>query len=208
MDLIVAACRVLANRHRLHLLQAVFTHPNSHVAALAANVGLPPDIASQQLKLLGSFHFIHARPKGRYVLHQTARPDDVSSPFLRDVLALLQRALAHKALTPCGAWQTESQQKRDYELIRTFTTYTHLRRLVILRNLAARTNCTALELGQLVHMSPAATRRHLEKLKRRGVVRSDGETTDSWRLEHQMEGVLPRDMLRIILRALQVPARV
>ena len=204
MDLIVAACRVLANRPRLHLLQALQAKPASTVSDLALAVGLPLGVVSHQLKLLGQFHFVQARPSGRYVRYRPANPAQVASPFLRNVLELVQKNLADRNSTLREVWNSRAQQKQDEELVKTFTTYTHLRRLLILRQLATRGAYTPADLARLVGMSPPAACRHLAKLQRRGVACFAGPPPHVWRLATQPGKSLQRNLLDIVSHALKV----
>ncbi|MCX7887402.1 MAG: ArsR family transcriptional regulator [Verrucomicrobiae bacterium] len=62
-------------------------------------------------------------------------------------------------------------------LVKEFTAYTHPRRLMIMRELAAKKRCKSGGLIQAVRLSPLALQRHLDKLSRRGLVVSRSEGT-------------------------------
>ena len=203
MDLIVAVCRTLASEPRLHLLRAVQSVPDSTVRDLAASTSLSPDIASQQLKLLGRFQFVRSAPRGRYVYYQPANSRDLSNVFLRDMLTFLHQVPGMRNSTPCKVWNSDEQEKWGDELIKLFTTYTHLRRLLILRHIARDGACTPADLTEYIGMSLTATSRHLAKLRRRGVVCADGKPPCVWRLNQQVEPTLRRALFKIILRALK-----
>jgi DNA-binding transcriptional ArsR family regulator len=203
MDLIVAACRALACRPRLHLLRALQARPASTVNGLAETVGLAPGLTSHQLKLLSNFHFVQAVPCGRYVRYQPAKTGNVSNAFLRETLELLHRTMGELNSTPHEVWNSGAQKEKDEELMKLFTTYTHLRRLLMLRQLAAKGACSAADLAVQVGMSAAATSRHLLKLQRRGVVRAEAPPPHMWHLVRSAAPALRRNMLDIVLRALK-----
>ena len=203
MDLIVATCRVLASRPRLQLLRALQAHPASTVNDLAALVGLPPDVASHQLKILGNFQLVQAVPRGRYVHYRLGKTTAVSHPFLRDILAFLHKTLGPHNSTPCKVWNSGAPENEAGELIKVFTTYTHLRRLLILRQLACHGASTPSDLMARVGMSPAATSRHLVKLQRRGILCAEGLPPHLWRIATQDVPVLQRRLLDVVTRALK-----
>jgi len=203
MDLIVAVSRALASRPRLHLLQALQSRPGITVNELAETVGLTPSVASYELKLLGNFHFVQAIPNGRFVHYQPAKTGHLSNIFLRETLELLHRTLGGLNSTPCEVWNSVAQKEQDEKLVKMFTTYTHLRRLLLLRQLAVKGACPAADLAAHITMSAAATSRHLAKLQRRGVVCAEGPPPHVWRLLTPAEPALRRNMLNIVLRALK-----
>lgn len=203
MDLVVAACRALANRSRLHLLRALQQHPGTTVKGLAKIVGLVPDFASQQLKLLVNYHFVQAVPRGRRVLYHPAKPLYVSNQFLRETLALVHQTMGKPILTPGETWDSESQKKADADMIKVFTTYTHLRRLLVLRYLAIKGPSSPVDLMTQVGMSRAAVHRHLTKLQRRGVLINVDSKSHLWRMATKPSAMMQRKMLGIVLRALR-----
>ena len=203
MDLIIAACRTLASRPRLHLLQSLQARPVSTVNELAATVGLAPGVTSHHLKMLGNFHFVQAVPSGRYVHYQPARTGHVANGFLRETLVLLHQTLGGLNSTHREVWNSGAQKGNDEELVKLFTTYTHLRRLLMLRQLAVKGACSAADLARHVGMSAPATSRHLLKLQRRGVVSAEGPPPHRWQLSTHAAPALRRTMLNIVLRALQ-----
>ena len=83
-----------------------------------------------------------------------------------------------------------------------FTTYTHLRRLLLLRKLAGANACTTAELSAAVGMSDLATARHLDKLLRRGVVSVTGTAPPTWRLAQGVRPALRRRLLTAVLHAI------
>jgi DNA-binding IclR family transcriptional regulator len=203
MDLIVAACRALANRVRLHLLWALHAHPGTTVKELAKAAGLTPAFTSQQLKLLGNYHFVQATPRGRRVYYHPAKPGHVSNQFLRETVTLLHQTMAQLHPTPCKVWDADHQQKADDAMFKVFTTYTHLRRLLMLRYLALNGASTPAAVMAHVGMSFAAVHRHLTKLQRRGVLQSDGPRPHLWSIATKLPAPMSRNMLAVVLRALR-----
>lgn len=153
--------------------------------------------------MLGNFHLVQAAPSGRYVHYQPARTGPVSNGFLRATLLLLQRTLNAQNSTPREVWNSGAQKEKDEELVKLFTTYTHLRRLLMLRHLAVKGSASAADLARHVGMSAAATSRHLLKLQRRGVVSAEGPAPHRWQLSTHTAPALRRTMLNIVLRALK-----
>jgi DNA-binding transcriptional ArsR family regulator len=205
MDLIIAVCRTLASRPRLHLLRALYAQPGITVNALAEAVKLPPFSASHHLKLLGSFPFIEAVPSGRQVHYRPAAADHISNNFLRDVQQLLQGVFAARQQAAAEPAQPVTHgAEQDEVLMKLFTTYTHLRRLLILRHLALNGACTAAELEQRIGMSPAAMARHLDKLLRRGLVSVAGDAPPTWDLAPLPKPGLCRSLRVVILHKLKL----
>ena len=206
MDLIVTACRALANRTRLRLLHAIYTRPLLAVRELAANIAQAPAATSQQLKLLCNFHFIEAVPQGRQVFYRPAGPEATAHRFLRDLRALLGEVMSAKELNRiplevCDKANASNEAILE-ALVKLFTTYTHLRRLLLLRQLATGTDTTVTALTERIGMSPDAVYRHLDKLRRRGVVTYQGTLPESWRVSAHRGPTCRERLLTLVLRAL------
>jgi len=58
MQLIVTTCRVLANRPRLRLVQAVFARPDATVQTLAQLLKQPVYTTSHHLHVLSGYRFL------------------------------------------------------------------------------------------------------------------------------------------------------
>jgi len=204
MDLIVAACRTLASRPRLRLLRMIHAQPDQTVQGLAANVHLAPEAASKHLKLLMALQLVTARPQGRYVHYSPIRSGVSAHRFLRGLQMFL-----HKVLCPEPSGGTPAPTALSYwepifeALVKMFTTYTHLRRLLLLRRLADRGPCTAEQLADQVRMSFDAVQRHLHKLQRRGVVKATAGTPSRWCLQSDAGTAEQQSLLKLVLHALQ-----
>ena len=204
MELIVAACRTLASRPRLRLLRALHVRPGQNVSALAAATGQHPDAVSNQLKLLCNYRFARATPSGRHVFYRPATAEATTNPFLRGLRELVDEALDVKNLirTPLKVCESElTAWDEVFEaLVKLFTTYTHLRRLLLLRQLARQGVGTAGELAERIGMSLAAAYRHLDKLQRRGVVHGDGLDPVQWRVVACKGAACQQKLLALVLR--------
>jgi predicted ArsR family transcriptional regulator len=88
-------------------------------------------------------------------------------------------------------------------LFKHVTTYTHLRRLLILRCLAKEETCAAERIRSVVGMSADATRRQLDKLQRRGIIARLPTAGDKWALVRTAQPACRRRLLAIVLRALR-----
>jgi DNA-binding transcriptional ArsR family regulator len=185
MQLIVTTCRVLASRPRLRLVQAVFAHPDATVQTLAHSVGQPVSTTSHQLHLLSGYRFLQTEPGGRQVYCQPVQTAFATQPFLRSLQELLHDLFAHADLDRtlvqvCDADIPPSWEAVFEALLKLFTAYTHLRRLLILREVARRGACSAADLVESIGMSPDATRRHVAKLRRRGLLAVADGAPESW----------------------------
>jgi DNA-binding MarR family transcriptional regulator len=207
MDLIVTACRVLANPMRLQLLRVIYTRPGLAVRELAAEIAAPPAATSQQLKRLCNFHFIEAVPSGRQVFYRPAGSGTTANQFLRDLHALVSAVMSAKEpnRTPhevCDSADA-SWDAVQAALMKLFTTYTHLRRLLLLRQLAVGKGDTAVALAERIGMSPDAAYRHLDKLRRRGVVVCSGQPPERWQVATHRGQSCRQKLLALVLRAMR-----
>jgi DNA-binding IclR family transcriptional regulator len=167
----------------LRLLHVIHTKPGQFVNALAEAVTQPPAVVSHQLKLLGDFHFVQAAPSGRRVAYHPASARTTNHPFLCGLRGLVARVM-RDAGPLRGAKSLRGQEFEAWvgSLVKLFTTYTHLRRLLILRQLVKDGTGTIAGLTERIGLSPAAAYRHLDKLCRRGIVVCDGKEPAHWRL--------------------------
>ncbi|MBM3888837.1 MAG: ArsR family transcriptional regulator [Verrucomicrobia bacterium] len=209
MDLIVAACRTLANRTRLRLLRAVFERPETTVQALAERVKLPMHAASKHLKLLRNFQFVQLTASGRYVRCSPPRAGSTSNAFLKELQELLKglwgkgdlndtlAQVCHSAPAPRQGWEDVYDA-----LVAHFTAFTHLRRLLMLRVLVQKGTCNIADLAAQVRMSQRAARRHLDKLRRRGLAAMVAGSPGAWTILRAVEPPVRRKLQGIVLRAL------
>jgi DNA-binding IscR family transcriptional regulator len=105
-------------------------------------------------------------------------------------------------------WNSAEVPKHGWDdvfnaLVAHFTIFTHLRRLLILRHLAGKRACTQDGLVAAVRMSRAATLRHMDKLRRRGVVMAIADSSGAWTLVRNAGPPVRRKLLEIVLHALR-----
>ena len=149
-------CRVLANRHRLRILQAVIRHPGQTVSQVAQTLNLRLPMASSYLRALNARGLLQAVRSGRYVYYSPS--PDPSVTGTTPLLEALKRTLA-------------SERHGIPRAFRQLTAFTHPRRLVILKVLSVSAQGSTLQqLRTATGISRAALVRHLAKLGRRGLV--------------------------------------
>ncbi len=208
MDLIVAVCRTLANRARLRLLRAIHAQPDITVQALASATALLVPEVSKHLKMLGGFHLIRARPQGRFVHYAPAGPGSASHPFLQDMQSLVRdmfgSATSNSTLRKVWNFTPSPEVAAEEELfMKLFTTYTHLRRLMILRCLLQAGPLSTDQLAGRLKMSGPAMHRHLNKLQRRAVVTVTAKRPQVWCLARPTDFAFRRQLLDNVLRSLK-----
>ena len=171
--------RVLANPKRLACLQAVLRSPETTVQDAAARAGLRPNVASLYLRHLQSRGLLAARRESRWV-HYAAQSDDSVLHAGRILDGM--RAALRTARPPFGGVR------------RILTGFTHPRRLKILAAIQLRGTADFDVLRVFTGISRPALTRHLDKLRRHGLV-CDGD--DGWRLAPR-----PRPLAAVLLRCL------
>lgn len=148
-------CRVIASEPRLQILGYLFAEGELTVAQCGQMTGLSPSNTSFQLKMLRECGLVVSRRKKMEVFCRAEANSAVE--FAPEVLEALRRCHAQGA-----SFNT---------LIRYATAFTHERRIEILRALRGR-SLTAFALRDATGMSTSALCRHLDKLMRRGCVKS------------------------------------
>jgi len=212
MNLIVSTCRTLAYPDRLRLLLTVYSTPGITVHELAEALGFSLPLTSHNLKLLASYHLVQTTPSGRYVRCGPPRKDSTANVFLSRIQELLKATLDAGKLNRTLAQVCDSEpdgagdwKKAFSALVKHLTAYTHLRRLLILRQLATKGPCSVQELRDAVKMSEDAARRQLDKLVRRGIVRSAPGGEDKWDLARGEGPEFRKRLLEIVLQAIAPP---
>jgi len=208
MDLIIAVCRALANKPRLRLLRLIYEQSGRTVESLAVDAKLPADAASKHLKLLRGLHLIQMTPSGRCVHCSPAPPESTNNDFLRDIQKLLTQLFGDKDLNRtlaqvCDSGVTAPQgwDTAFEAMLKHATAFTHLRRLLLLRWLSRKGPCRPEELAAGAQMSADAARRHLDKLRRRGVIADDAKTPGAWTIVRTAHPPCRQKLLAIVLRA-------
>jgi DNA-binding transcriptional ArsR family regulator len=126
---------------------------------------------------------------------------------LQDIQALLRDVFAsdkpERVLPSLTTATGAASWEAVYEaLVKMFTAYTHLRRLMLLRYLARRGACSVEQLCEQLKMSTAAAHRHLRKLRRRALV---GPTNKAllWSFAPPTQLSGQQQLLNCVVRALQ-----
>ena len=157
-------CRILTSVKRIACLKAVLEQPGGCVGEIAALARIPRDQASLCLRALQARGLILARRESRWVRYWP-EPDPLV-PAAAPILAGMRRALlVEKLPIKC--------------LTRCLTSFTHPRRLIILRGLQKSAPVTFETLSQASFVSAPALYRHLKKLDTRGLVQEGGT---GWKL--------------------------
>jgi DNA-binding transcriptional ArsR family regulator len=147
-------CRTLANRMRLRVLAEVLKTECISVTEAAHRCGVSVADASQRLRQLQSRGLLTADRQGRWVFYR-AQPN----PCVRHADALL-RAMRQALQTDAGIAD---------DAMRALTAFTHPRRIALAGALAAGHGHTS-DLRAACGLSLPALRRHMRKLRRRGLV--------------------------------------
>mgnify|MGYP001584433784 FL=1 len=147
-------CRVLANVWRLRILELLFRQPGQSVTRIAARLQIPISLASRYLRDLNARGLLQRSQRGFMV--QYAPAANRSIPYAALLLTALERTY---------------EQPRDAEvsIFRLATAFTHPRRVVIARVLASGPLSGA-ELCRRTGISRSALKRHLKKLRSRGLI--------------------------------------
>lgn len=151
-------CRVLANETRLRCFRTVLKSPGVTVELVAKAVRILECEACVSLRALQARGLIAALRKSRWVLYYPEPDKSVVSA--EDFLLAVKLAVFNQKLS-------------DAQLFKAVTAYTHPRRIEIVRTLAYSNAIGPTELSHKANISRPALFRHLEKLKKRGVVVSN-----------------------------------
>jgi DNA-binding transcriptional ArsR family regulator len=147
-------CRVLANRNRLALLQALLARQPQSVSQLAEQLKLTLPATSQYLRALESRGFLKVNRVRRRVEYRLASPAE--SEHLSALLVALRAALRQPNDSPAHVFKLA-------------TGFTHPKRVEICRLLKpAPRPFVAIQIA--LKLSHSALKRHLHKLISRGYV--------------------------------------
>ncbi len=149
-------CRALANRRRLAVLRVLASHPELSVSAIARALGIPLTTACEYLRALNARGLLLVRRVGRCVYYRLG-----SDPAVPDSGVLLEAV--------SGALGASSRSVEP--VYRVLTACTHPRRVDLLRVLH-RQPMNIREMAMATGASVPALRRHVRKLKARGLVDS------------------------------------
>lgn len=175
-------CRALANHPRLRAIELLQEHGELTVTQMAERTGCPVSEASVRLRALNARGLLRVHRDGRNVIYSIGSDPSVSGSeeLLRSVLKILKTG-----------------RQGRVRVFRAVTALTHERRHRILFALKQE-NLTFKSLQARSSISKRALRRHLRKLRARGLV--------TWR-NGTYRCTRPRDQLRktLLLLASQPP---
>jgi len=204
MDFVVAVFRILASEGRLRMHRFVATGSELKITDLATLMKMAQPLVSRDVGEMASVRLLETRPSGVFV-HATVPPPRpyqhavvrLVNGLLRDLWLAMEGgnsehinvrdwlALPAEQASGVPTWKTVARR-----LVFFFTAYTHLRRLLILRELDRSGTCTQRQLCDTIGMSPTATSRQLSKLHRRGLVtRLTDQGEERWRLAQPPGGL-------------------
>lgn len=176
---------------------------------IARHVDVPDPAVSKHTKLLAGYHLVQTTPSGRYVYCAAPAANSTNNSFLKEMQNLLRQIFipgkGNRALAQVcdyvgaarGSWE-----EVYCVLFAHYTAYTHLRRLLLVRQLAREGACSCEELESSVGMSPDAAGRHLDKLRRRGLVRQADNDSKKWELAGSEKAAFRQSLLEAVLHAL------
>lgn len=151
------SCRALANSKRLALLKVLAESDACTVSQLAHRQRISISLCSDYLRILNARGLLRVTRRSRWVYYSVGADADVrhAAPLLAVICRALKRCK--------NAHEIKAVQ---YDL----TSFTHPRRIEILRQIYLHPSITVLHLSQQCAISLSALHRHLDKLKRRRVI--------------------------------------
>ncbi|GEM_PF-1604790 len=147
-------CRALMNERRLACLSVVLANPGLSVGEIARMAEIPENQASINLRALQARGLLAARRDGRWI-----RYDAEADPLVEHAAAVLQALRLE--------WRRCGDTGQVMETLRAFT---HSRRLTLLGFLVRKGGATHEEIAAGTRISRQAVGRHLETLRRTGLV--------------------------------------
>jgi DNA-binding transcriptional ArsR family regulator len=176
MEPTVRLFRTLANRARLRILRLLVVFKECRVSELIGATELGATTVSMHLRALSVCGIIWKRRSAEAVYYRIA--DAPANPLAQVALSLLKRTFRRvgerdpRLVAVCD--EPPPPQQSDAILFSWFTSFTHPRRLQIIRHLSRFGASPQEDLVNELRMSPAAVCRHMSKLARRGMVRKVG----------------------------------
>jgi predicted ArsR family transcriptional regulator len=170
---------VLANPTRQRILEMLLAKAPLDVSTVARSAGIDLPTASRHLRALQSRGLLAAEAAGRHLFYRPWADPSVAqaAPMLAALKASIQR---HEPIPA---------------RLQALTAFTHSRRILILRTMAAGAS-KAESLTAGCRIPSRALYRHMDKLKRRGVVRA--QNAASWQLVRSEPGLL-LDLVTLVL---------
>ncbi len=181
-------CRALANRTRLEIIRELINNPGLTVSCIARRNRITVSSASINLRALNARGIIRSKRKGKHVFYTVA--SDPSVAWTELLVKAIQRTFAN-CRNPCDL------------LYRQATAFTHPRRITICRALLSKGPLAFEQLVSECRISRQALTRHLDKLRRRGIV---SRKERSWAISAQKD-LFSKALLKIVAEQEQSPVR-
>jgi len=185
MEITAQLFRALANRSRIRILRLLTVVGERTVSQIEDATRLRQSTVSDHLRILAGAGLVWRRRSGRAVFYRLA--EKPGNPVTRSALGLLRdvfgRVSSREPRDVVDSDQVQSSDSSDVVLFAYFTSFTHPRRLQIIRFLLSRGTGRVVDMTEELGMSTQACLRHLHKLSRRGLVReSRSERRRGWTL--------------------------
>lgn len=197
MEAMVHLFRILANFRRLQVLRVLTVLGEMRVRDIARACALSQPRLSAHLRHLTAAGLLWRRRSGPRVFYRIAEaPSNPLTAALLDALrACFARVKARDSRQVAQAAQSRSKTDSDAALFACFTAFTHPRRLQIIRLIERRGACSPGDIVSLLHMSPRACMLHLDKLRRRDVLRRRRDGRRARYVLHEGKGMFQRTVL-------------
>lgn len=173
MEFIVQLFRALANRVRIRILRLLAALGEANVSAIAEATGCEISLVSAHLRVLAAAGLVWRRRSASVVWYRVAEHahNPVTAAALTTLMELFAAITIRDPKAVSRLEQADRPTRSDAALFACFTSFTHPRRLQIIRYLAQEGAVGAGEVASRLSMSARAAARHLDKLDRRGYVR-------------------------------------
>jgi len=157
----------------MQILRALAVVGELRVCDLVESLRRQQGRVSADLRILATSGLVWRRRSGVAIYYRL--PDEAPHPLPRAATAFLRAIFGHvsarDARKAALADNMRSDSDSDAALIHFFTAFTHVRRLQIIRQLAAKgSSLTFGELSATLHMSGPACTRHLVSLLERSII--------------------------------------
>jgi DNA-binding transcriptional ArsR family regulator len=176
-ELIVRIARAIACGARLRILSSLAKVTESAPTQLARELDMPKSLVSDHLRILSAVGLMQCRRSGVWCYCRADSPYDNQAlsgklmSWLRDLLAEPSRMVENRRVRElCDSPESDPDLAVRRLVFEAVTAFTNVRRVQLLRRLAATGEAGVETLSDELSMSEDAVGRHLAKLARRGYV--------------------------------------
>ena len=213
LELIAAVCRAIASDAKLLLLYQMARQGELNAAELASRTHLAPDGVSHHTQRLSAVGLVERRRSGAHVFCRLATT--TRGELGVEVAALVQRACRDSRWATSG-WGEEGTVHLLPETVAQVgqaaalpfdvifdaaTAFGNVRRLQLIRLILRSGPCSEDRIVTELRMSPAACRRHTDKLSRRGVLSRRG--SKSWVLSRSRRTPFHAALMSLVVARLR-----